>query len=232
MTRRILLLLSLLSIAATPLLAGLSSKYKDWPSSPQGLFMTKAERTEWANVQTDADAQKFIDHFLSLRGGDFPAEVAKRAEMADKYLTIGKTPGSKTLRGKTIILLGPPAAMDVSDSAGGEGNRNAVGENPTVGSTSGHGSAGVGAHDSSGGMASGDDFRSSVTNLATAHVTRTYTFTFRNDIAKHLDKKEIVVFIAADANTGSDQLASKSAAADVEKAFEAAAEASIVKPQQ
>ena len=224
MARRILFLLSLLSIAATPLFAGLSSKYKDWPSSPQGLFMTQAERASWASVQTDADAQKFIDHFLSLRGGEFAAEVAKRAEMADKYLTIGRTPGSKTLRGKTIILLGPPAAMDASDSAGGGGTRNTVGE---PGNVAGGGAGHAGAN----GMTVGDNVSTSVTNLGTMRVTRNYTFTFRNDIAKHLDMKEIVIFIAADANTGSDRLASKSASGDVEKIFEAAAQASIVKQQ-
>ncbi len=228
MSRRIVISIALLLIAATPLFAGLSSKYKEWPSSPQGLFMTKAERASWAAVKTDEEAEKFVQQFLSTRGGEFPAEVTKRAEMADKYLTIGKTPGSKTLRGKVIILLGPPAAMDVSDSSGGEGNRNAVGD--TIPRSSGV--SGASSNGGQGGMSVGDDLRSSVTNLGTMRVTRTYTFTFRNEIAKTLDRKEIIVYVTADANTGRDQWASRSDAGEIEKAFEAAAQASIVKPQQ
>src|SRR4051794_34325532 len=93
------------------------SKWKDWDQSPQGYFMTKAERADWANVKTDADAEKFVHDFLSKRPETFVKDVADRAAQADKYLTIGKLPGSKTNRGKVVVLLGPPQGLDVTTSS-------------------------------------------------------------------------------------------------------------------
>src|SRR5437763_7539071 len=96
--------------------AGLS-KYKGWESSPQGYFMTKAERAQWDAIKTDAEAQAFVNTFVASRGGDaWVAEVAKRADMADKYLTVGTAQGSKTLRGKAVILFGAPSDLKVTDT--------------------------------------------------------------------------------------------------------------------
>lgn len=212
------IILTLITFTAFSLTARLSETYRQWASSPQGLFMTPAERAEWGAIDDDAAAQKFISDFLARRGGEFAAEVAKRAEMADKYLTVGKTAGSKSLRGRAVILLGPPAAMDVAQSSEGEGHRIAVADTiPRT--TSGDWDRKI-----------SDDVRSSVTNLSSIRALRTYTLTFRNDIARHLDKSEIVIRVVADANTGRDQLASQGDAREVEKIFEAAAEASIVRP--
>jgi GWxTD domain-containing protein len=109
--------LLLLSIAAMLPAFGASPDFKDWQNSPQGYFMTKAEQQEWSAIKTQEEAQRFIDQFLAKRGPDFAANVSARAAKADKYFTVGKLPGSKTLRGKTVIMLGPPSTMDVSDIA-------------------------------------------------------------------------------------------------------------------
>src|SRR5216684_4195047 len=106
--------LLLLSIAAMLPAFGASPDLKDWDRSPQGYFMTKAEHQEWSAIKTQEDAQHFIDQFLAKRGPNFAAEVSTRVEKADKYLTLGKLAGSKTLRGKVVILLGPPSTMDLS----------------------------------------------------------------------------------------------------------------------
>ena len=56
-----------------------------------------------------------------LRGGEaFVKEVDQNAVQADKYLSIGKTPGSLTGRGKMMILLGPaaPTAITKKKTAG------------------------------------------------------------------------------------------------------------------
>ncbi len=108
-------LFAVLALAAIPALAALSPKYKDWGSSPQAQFMTKAEREQWSAIKTDEEAEQFVNAFLAKRGPDFPALVADRVAAADKYLTYGKTPGSQTLRGKIIILLGPPSSFSVAE---------------------------------------------------------------------------------------------------------------------
>ena len=109
--------LLLLSIAAMLPAFAASPDFKDWQNSPQGYFMTKAEHREWSGIKTEEEAQRFIDQFLAKRGPGFAAAVSARAAKADKYFTVGKLQGSKTLRGKAVIVLGPPSTMDVSDLA-------------------------------------------------------------------------------------------------------------------
>ncbi len=112
-----------LVVSATGLFAaGLSQTWKEWPRTPLGYFMTDAERAQWPALQSDADAERFVAEFLARRGGDaFIAEVARNAAQADKYLTLGKNPGSKTVRGKMMILLGPVAPTAVTKKKrGGE----------------------------------------------------------------------------------------------------------------
>src|SRR5689334_23470611 len=111
--KKTLMLLTVL-LLAVPVFARMS-KYKDWAQSPEGYFMTKAERAQWAKLDTDAEAEKFIADFHARRLDNFQKEVADRAEHADKLLTIGKTEGSKSIRGKVVILLGPPSRIDVSE---------------------------------------------------------------------------------------------------------------------
>lgn len=90
--------------------AGVSRSYKDWPKTPIGYYMTNEEKKQWSALQNDAEAEQFIKDYIARRGGDtFTREVAQNAEKADKYLTVGKTPGSETARGKMMILLGPTA---------------------------------------------------------------------------------------------------------------------------
>jgi GWxTD domain-containing protein len=91
--------------------AGVSRSYKDWPKTPIGYYMTNEEKKQWSAVQSDTEAEQFIKDFVAKRGGEaFTREVAQNAEKADKYLSIGKTPGSETARGKMMILLGPTVA--------------------------------------------------------------------------------------------------------------------------
>jgi GWxTD domain-containing protein len=110
--------LSLVLLFLPSLLFAVSAKYKDWANSPQAYFMTKAERAQWATVVTDADAEKFVSDFLARRGPGFADQVADRVANADKYLTIGKKPGSQTLRGKIIVLLGPPTSIKTEQKKG------------------------------------------------------------------------------------------------------------------
>jgi GWxTD domain-containing protein len=109
--KRIAAVVTIVLCTSAAFAAGISRSYKDWPRTPIGYYLTNAERKQWDALQSDAEAEQFIKDFIAKRGGEtFTREVAQNAEKADKYLTIGKTPGSETVRGKMMILLGPTVA--------------------------------------------------------------------------------------------------------------------------
>lgn len=101
--------------------AGLSKTYKSWDKSPDAYFLTSAERTQWKAVQTDAEAEKFVGEYFARRGPEFQAMLKERIAIADKYFSAGKVKGSETLRGKVIIVFGPPSAIDKSAGKGSMG---------------------------------------------------------------------------------------------------------------
>lgn len=112
MKRTILAFLLILSSVSLLFGAGLSKKYKNWEKSPEAYFLTSSERDQWKKVKTDADAQNFILDYKAKRGPDFEKTLAERVAVADKYFSSGETKGSETLRGKVIIVLGPPSSIE------------------------------------------------------------------------------------------------------------------------
>jgi GWxTD domain-containing protein len=214
MRRALLILLAALSAFAAD-----RGKYKEWDQSPAGLFMTEAERTAWAKVSSEADAETFVNAFLAKREPNFTAEVTKRAQMADKYLTVGKTQGSKSLRGKVIILFGPPSGMNASERTRSNTKR----DNPQVaGALSNAGSTGAGSRF--------DDSNTHGGAIGTTSLIRTYAITYTDEHTRNLaDAKDVTFYIEADATTGEDRFASKTAAKEAEVLFERAAQASIRK---
>jgi fructose-specific component phosphotransferase system IIB-like protein len=215
MKTRLLFAAAILLFSVSLLADGLV-KFKGWDNSPQGYFMTKAERLQWAAIKTDDEAQAFVDHFLASRGPGFADEVASRAAQADAHLTIGKKlPASKTLRGKAIILLGAPTAFDASDVADNSAihHDSPIMANALTGGTSaGDSSAGSGAGSS--------DSREGSSTMGASSVNRNYHFTFATPSGP------VDVTIVADANTGKDH-AKGGDAKKLDAAFEAAAQASI-----
>jgi GWxTD domain-containing protein len=110
-------------LVAQVLLAGLASaealqKYRGWEKSPEALFLTSEEKSEWKGVRTDAAAERFIAEYMKRRGPRFRSELTRRIEMADRYLSSGATRGSSTLRGKVMILCGPPSRIEQSGGVG------------------------------------------------------------------------------------------------------------------
>jgi GWxTD domain-containing protein len=206
---------------AMPAFAGVS-KFKGWDNSPQGYFMTKAERTQWAALNNDDDAKVFVDKFVASRGGDvWVADVAKRTEMADKYLTVGKTPGSKTLRGKAVILFGPPTSLSVSDGDDAHVTR----ENPAMASAMTSGSSGSGGGDgvrSGGGASASEGVGGFGSELVTAHPIRTYDMAFAG-----VPGGPVSVTFVADRASGKDRVTK--GAKELDDAFERAAEVSVKK---
>jgi GWxTD domain-containing protein len=114
MKTRHLIGVAVLCFATVAATAGSLSKYKGWDKTPQGYLMTAAERSQWMGIRTDDEADKFVKDFLARRGPDFVDQVNRAAAAADKYFTTDKTPGSRTERGRLVIILGPPSAMAVS----------------------------------------------------------------------------------------------------------------------
>jgi len=222
--KRVFVLLAVFAFSA-PLFARLS-KYRGWDSSPEGYFMTRAERDQWSKIDSDADAEKFVADFRARRPDNFEKEVADRAANADKYLTVGKTPGSKGLRGKVVIVLGPPTQMDVADRAitsrksdggamaGAMSNMNG-GDGDPGGSTKRGGGGGGG--------------NAVASTMSTASVVRVMHFNYQGAAAKAADRKQLDVNVEVDPNSGKDRFSSRSEESDLDSIFEVVAQSWIKK---
>ncbi|HEX8169500.1 MAG TPA: GWxTD domain-containing protein [Thermoanaerobaculia bacterium] len=212
----------LLTLCAAVASADLS-KYKDWDQSPQGYFMTKAERSQWSAITNDADAERFVNDFIARRGGEsFKTEVAKRADAADKYLTVGPLKGSKTLRGKLVILFGPPAGMSVqewSKKKSGGGSNGLGSEAYTTGATSGGGGSRGGEGDVTATGRSG--------GTSTAWMMKDYTFQFSGKSVPALGRPDYRVIVEVDASTGKDKVKDVKTEKELSDIFESVAQASI-----
>ena len=216
--------ISILAVAAlftvSSLLAADLGKFRDWDESPESYFMTKAEREQWAQVISEADAAKFVEAFLARRDPGLPAEVKMRAEQADKYLTIGKAKGSRSLRGKVIVLMGPPSGLSVSSQTRTETKRDSpamAGALSNIGPTGG------------GGGRNGEAANLGSSSIGTGTEIRTYVISFEGDAARTVDRTTVTFTIEADGATGKDRFASRGGEKEAQALFELAAKASIRK---
>jgi GWxTD domain-containing protein len=199
----------LLLLLAPAVFADSLVKYKDWDASPQGYLMTKAERARWAEIKTDADAEQFVNQFVAARPAGFVADVAKRAEMADKYLTAGKLPGSKTLRGKVVIVLGPPASLNVSQHRSSAVDR----------SMSASGQASAGAGDRGPSMADMASAAVRAQGMSGGMVTD-YSFAYAGDKLPAAFSKGFTVNVEVDPGSGKDRITDRKQAAQLDELFE------------
>jgi GWxTD domain-containing protein len=189
-------------------------KYKDWDTSPQGYFMTKSERARWAEIKGDGQAEQFVNQFIAARPAGFVADVAKRAEMADKYLTVGKTPGSKTLRGKVVILLGPPSALNVSQRTSPvDRSMRSADLAASAGNNSGPSMADMSAAAQREGMSGG--------------VVNEYAFTYAADKLPATYGKPLRITVLVDPSSGKDRFAERKQAAELSDLFELVAASRI-----
>jgi GWxTD domain-containing protein len=212
--RKHLLCSAVLALIAPVVFAGGLSKYKNWPNSPQGYFMTSAERAEWkATVKTDDEAEQFIKKFLDSRGPGFAADVAKRAEIADKRLTVSGRAGSLTTRGKIIILLGPPSSFSIA--------RREI---------KGHAAMTAESYaniDPSAGPSVGDMAMAAQSRNMSGDLLNDYSFTYAADRLPVKQPKDFVVVVEVRAGDGSDRIVDRKSAAQLDELFEAAAQASL-----
>jgi hypothetical protein len=200
------------------------SKYKQWDSSPESFFMTRAERAEWATIRTDADAEQFVQKYLARRPASFSKEVAERAAAADKHLSFGGQAGSRTLRGKVVVLLGPPAGFTISPrqikSAGGAGASSSVGASMSA--------AGDGGR--SGVMSVEDMSNASNRKMAGSRSVNDYIFTYAGGKLPVKSDKDLVISVEVD-EKGSDKIRDRKALSELESQFEAVAAASMAPAQ-
>lgn len=202
-------------LVAVPLFAADLGAHTNWADSPQGWFMTKAERAQWATLTSEAEAAEFIAGFLAKRDPKFAEEISTRVKKADQYFTVGDTAGSKALRGKIVILLGPPSSMDVTAKKARSGGRTG-----SVDMTVGAGSDRTGA-----GLADVAEVDQRDAMSAGSGGEKLYTLTYG---AEQLPtKKGLSVTLEVNAGTGKDRIKDKRMMADLEKVFEAVAEASV-----
>src|SRR5438552_8722558 len=202
--------LLLLLIAPAVFAADTLVKYKDWDTSPQGYFMTRAERARWAEIKTDAEAEQFVSQFITARPAGFAADVAKRAEMADKYLTVGKTPGSKSVRGKIVIMLGPPGALSISQrKLTADRSLSSSGLAASAGNNSGPSMAGMAAAVQRENMTGG--------------VQNQYTFTYAADKLPATYGKPLTITVIVVPGSGRDRFAERKEGAELDALFEAIA---------
>lgn len=225
--RKSLLLIAVISLLAPALLAGGLSKYKNWPNSAQGYFMTSAERAEWkANVRTDEEAEQFVKKFLESRGPGFADDVAKRADMADKHLSVSGRAGSLTTRGKIVILLGPPSSFSVSDSAV-KGTISAPTDMYANSGGGGNPGAGGGGASAGTGPTVGDMAMAAKSRSMGEDLLKNYTFTYAADRLPVKQPKDLTVVVTVKAGDGSDRINDRKAAAQLDEIFEAAAQKSL-----
>jgi GWxTD domain-containing protein len=201
-----------ITFCAVAAFAGVSRAYKDWPSTPIGYYMTNDEKKQWSAVQSDAEAERFIKDFVARRGGEaFTREVAQNAEKADKYLSIGKTPGSETVRGKMMILLGPTVATAATKKK----------KNGDV-----HMAPPTSMGDLSGPTMEDMQAASNDPGNSTTFVTE-YTFTYPASSLPPAYGKPLTVKIEVDTSKERDRIASFGAEKELDKLYEMVAEAKL-----
>lgn len=185
-------------------------RFRDWPDSPQGYFLTKAERAEWATLTTEGEAERFVNDFLARRGAGFAADVAEAAKAADENLTVAKRPGSKTLRGKVVILLGPPSGFTVAQAK----------------LRAGQSMDDYQSHQRSGRphtLPVGTSYPPATSELRTKFSTD-YTFTYAREKLPGTPAQDRVIVVSVNPTTGEDRILDARMAREVGELLELAAE--------
>lgn len=193
------------ALAVALLFAANLGKHEGWAASPQGYFMTKSERVQWAKLTTEADAAQFIAKFFASRGPTFAADVAAAAKDADDYLTVAGKRGSRTLRGKIVIVLGRPSSV-------------------TIAPWSGDKSATMATH-----LSTGVPHPQPVMNLP-PNTERTSDLRMRYSTDYKLVYSKRAIVVSVDPITGDDRILDARMARDVGQLLEKAAQAKRVTP--
>ncbi len=201
-----------LSLCAAVLAAAEPSpESRKWPSFPEAYFLTSSERAEWKEVRTEEQAREFVTRYYAGRATDLPQVLRERIAVADKYFTSGKTRGSETMRGKVIILFGPPSEMTSKNGlensgGGGASDRASV----TSGVSDPHANVGPGTR-----------------GLAQSAVNPIFSFIYDEAHAPKAIGKAFRIDLKMKSGARQEPVDPK----DLDEKFEAVARASRVRPQ-
>lgn len=226
MGARLRLFVAVAAFVAPALFAGGLDKYRDWPNSPQGYFMTAAERAAWkATVKNDAQAEDFVKKFLARRDPGFADDVVRRAEVADKRLTVSGRKGSLTTRGKLVILLGPPSSFAIADRLV-KGHISASADMYASAAGGGPGTQGGGPGVSVGDMAMAANNRGMSENLL-----KDYTFIYTADKLPGKATKDLSVVVEVKPSDGTDRIVDRKKIAELDEIFEQVAQSRLAPPK-
>jgi GWxTD domain-containing protein len=215
--RRICVLAVAAVLSVTSLLAADLGKYNNWNDTPAAYYLTRAEREQWTKLQSEAEAQAFVQKYNADRGGEaFTKELEKRIAMADKYLTVGETKGSQSTRGRIVIVFGPPASMNIAVRQPRSQGRSGTADMGLM--AGGEGGGGSSSYDVAS-VAQREGMNGADTGL------RDYTLQYM--AAALPTNKDTALVVEVNAKSGRDRIADKKAAAALDQLFESAAQKSI-----
>jgi len=96
----------------------LSEASKKWLEEVVPYIITPAEKEVFLSLPNEEERGKFIENFWKRRDpnpltpeNEFKIAYYRRIAFANKFFTVGGTPGWKTDRGRIFILLGPPSEI-------------------------------------------------------------------------------------------------------------------------
>ena len=207
----------------TSLFAANVGKYGNWPNSPQAYFMTKADRAEWSKVNSEADAEQFVNKFVASRGPNFAADVDAATRAADQHLTVAGKLGSRTLRGKIVILLGPPSSFSITEKKSRDHSLTPAGAVSGGGDIGGGGKTG---NNNSGaiGLSPTDIANAATASDMTLRTVQIYTFTYAKDKLPNHASKDLTINVEVDPATGDDRITDTRTARQVDEILESAIE--------
>jgi len=211
---------ALVSVAA---LAANLGKYRNWPSTPQGYFMTRADRVQWLSLQSESEAEQFIAKFVASRGAGFEADVAERVKAVDDHLSVGGDIGSRTLRGRIVILLGPPSSFSIAEKQSKDHTASAGA--PMSGAASSGNASRLGSGGGAVGLAPSDIADANIANDMSARLVHIYNFTYAKDRLPGKQAKDLVISVEVNPSNGEDRIVDTRVARQVIELLEAAAEA-------
>jgi GWxTD domain-containing protein len=82
-----------------------------WNKSPEAYFLTPQEQSDWKHIDDDTTRRLFIEDYFARRGPLFRPVLEERITIANKYFSSSEIKGAETLRGKIIIVFGPPSSF-------------------------------------------------------------------------------------------------------------------------
>jgi GWxTD domain-containing protein len=104
-----------LSLMALNVHAALSQKYIDWANGPAKWLFTRDDQKAWNAIQSDDQAQHFMDLFWARRDptpgtlvNEYRDEFESRVKYADEHYGQRGARGAMTDRGRALIVLGWP----------------------------------------------------------------------------------------------------------------------------